>query len=252
MNRAHALGWGALCAGLTGGCAPARATAPDSGGVEDPCSPFVGFAARGAVWEYGVRTAAFEGWERSELIDLDRDTGFASVRTTGTRASPGVAITFDRTDTYTCVEGALLQHGYTANWEVGDGVGTTVLIAGVAFVWDSGVKVFDPALEAGDTWSIDDSYTMTSVFGAVTTGSSSYDMEVQPTEVLEVLGISVDTRPVGRMYFTEEPAPDSPLRGGRDTGVILESVWYAEDIGIVQRNGLVIESFTPGAGVDTD
>lgn len=231
------------------GCTSARAISPDSGGDEDPCSPFVGLDAVGTVWEYGVLTQSFEGWERSEVSDLSRDLGLASIRTAGTWYSVGMQYAFERVDDYRCVDGALFQQGWTATWEISDGFGTSLVAAGATLVWESGIKLFDPDVDAGESWPIEDTFTVASSTGTVSTGSWGLDMEVQPTEVLELLDTAVVTRPVEMTFAGVYGTGYGDDWDGKHT---YAAIWYAEDIGIVQRNGLVIESFTPGMGVTTN
>ena len=216
------------------GCAPARSAVPDE---PEPilCPAYSGFSAVGNVWDYTLAFPFLGGWERAQLTALDTTTGDVQVETSGIYDGDAFTYTFERTDHYRCTSDGLYLVDWTNSWVLDN------LLASKADSstgqWDPAAQIMlsdDEMVEEHANWSVEATRTQTLPSGVTYTGGTTMVFERMETQTLSIMGTTIDAIPVE--YYVEGVYDNVPW------------IWYAEDIGIVKRSGLTLDSYSLGSG----
>ena len=247
MNRSYNTSWPCHLASLSFACALAtlstsRAAADDTGTVADElCPSWSGFSAVGSVWEYRVGLFLFDGWERWEITNIDSDTGIITVAVSGERATDAFVYSYDREDYWLCDSEGLWSVGWTITWTISDPFGEFSESADSADEWSYERPMLPRDPMEGDMWTPTRSATLyrRTSEGDRDKNSSlgSYTLLVGPTVDANVLGEVHVVLPILRYYG------EIPESGFQDS----YTTWYAEDIGMVRRDDLILTDFTPGS-----
>ncbi len=219
------------------GCMAARAVAPDTGDASPLCPASSGFTAVGTVWDYNFAVLAMEGWERSELVSIDTSSGEVQVDTTGTHTGGGFRYDFERSEVFGCSEEGLSILRWTKAWNMT--VGASSLYGSNDVTLDGGAQILLPDADMAEptaSWDAASFLYAVNADGEVTSGPVDWSFRREPTETLSLLGTAIEAIPVsyyGTLYGTTWTVP---------------WIWYAEDIGIVKRGGLTLDSYSLGSG----
>ena len=218
-----------------------QAAAADAGLVAATvCPSWSGFSTVGSVWEYRIGLFLVDGWERWELTDLDIETGSITVSVTGERATDAYVYSYDREDFLLCDEEGLWSVGWTITWNISDPFGHFSADADSIDEWSDVQPVLPADPMDGDIWTPSSGanlYRSTSdIDRDKSTGIAAYTLVVGAREEDDVLGETRVLLPILR-YYREDPES-----GFQDS----YTTWYAEDIGMVRRDDLILTDFTPG------
>lgn len=211
-------------------------TLPGLARADASCPSWSGFDAVGDIWEYSLSLALFSGWERWELVGLDEVTGEVTVFVTGERVADAFVESYERTDLWRCDEDGLWSMGWSATWTITGVFGDFEVSGDATNDWDASQLFLPQDPLEGDTWDVRMRLDTTTSAGDESNnrGAGTDVLSVGAITDDVVLGEVVPVLPVSRTSdWMAEAFQDS------------YTSWYAEDIGLVRRDDLVLIEHTP-------
>lgn len=210
---------------------------PELARADTLCPSWSGFNSVGDTWDYGLSLFLFTGWERWELIGLDTETGEVTIRVTGERATTAFVEAYVRDDLWRCDEDGLWNEGWTSTWTITGNGGEFSVSGDSTNDWDYPLLFLPQDPMEGDSWDTRLLLDTTTSDGDEENNRGDGDMVMTVDALTDdvVLGDVVPVLPIRR----DDNGTLSPDFQNSYTS------YYAEDIGLVRRDDLVLIDYTP-------